>query len=254
MKGGQISHVLTRGADKFMLVFPLKSFQTLEGGGIDVLVIADKQWIMEDARRDQLLEALSAGLVGALLLIVAGLLRAYLAARRIRETTELASATNARLAAIVHSSTDAIIGETLDGTITTWNPAAERIFGFTAAEVEGRPSELLEPPDRCHEMVDLRTAALQNKRVDHVETQRIHKDGHLIAVSISLAIIKDSEGASIGIAKIARDITRQKRSEHELRKALDEMECRVAERTRELSETVVVLESQIAQPGKSPVT
>ncbi len=245
--GGQISQVLTQRADKYMMVIPLKSFQTLEGGGINVLVMADKQWIMEDTRRGQLLTAVSAGLVGTLLLIVAGLLHAYLAARRMRETAELASAANARLAAIVHSSTDAIIGETLDGTIMSWNPAAERIFGFTAAEAEGRPSELLEPPDRCHEMVDLRTAALADKRVDHVETQRVRKDGQFIDVSISLAVIKDREGATIGIAKIARDITRQKRSEYELRKAFDEMERQVAERTRELSETVIALESQIAE-------
>ena len=90
-------------------------------------------------------------------------------------------------------------------------------------------------------------AALRNDRIDHVETQRLRKDGLLIDVSISLVVIKDREGTTIGIAKIAQDNTRQKRSEYELRKAFDEMERRVDERTAELSQTVTALETQITE-------
>ncbi len=171
------------------------------------------------ARREQLLQAAAVGLLGSLLLIAAGLIQVRLRGRRMRETIERGYAANARFAATIRSSADAIIDETLGGVILSWNPAAEKIFGFSAAEVEGRCSELLEPPDRCNEMAELRSAALANRRVDHIETQRVRKDGQRIEVSISLAVIKDTEGVPVGIVKIARDITKQKQALAQLRKS-----------------------------------
>lgn len=249
--GAATSRVMKRRTDKHLILFPLEGFQTLEGGGIHTLIIADEAWLMQGPWRDQILHATAVGLVGTLFLIVAGLIHARLAAQRMGETVEAANQANARLAAIVQSSTDAIIGTTLDGRIISWNPAAKHIFGYDSGEMSDQRIEVLEPPERNQEISQMRAAVLQGKRIDNVETQRLRKDGQRIDVSVSLSVIRDSEGAAIALAATLRDNTRQKRGEHELRKAFDEMERRVAERTQELSSTVQELESQMAERAKA---
>jgi PAS domain S-box-containing protein len=111
------------------------------------------------------------------------------------------------LASIVESSNDAIISKDLNGIITTWNAAAEQIFGYSAAEATGRPISILAPPDRVDEMPTILAQIREGQRVDHFETVRRRKDGQLISVSLTVSPIRDAEGGIIGASKILRDIT-----------------------------------------------
>jgi two-component system CheB/CheR fusion protein len=133
-----------------------------------------------------------------------------------REQTVLAEAS---LAAIVESSEDAILSETLDGTITSWNQGAERIFGYTREEMIGRSISVLSPPDRPDETGRILEAVRQGERVRHTETERIRKDGRRIHISISVSPLKDAAGRIVGVSKIARDITHRKQGEELLRQS-----------------------------------
>ncbi len=124
---------------------------------------------------------------------------------------------SSRLAAIVESSDDAIIGMDLDGTITSWNTGAGKIFGFTAAEVVGSPILRLIPADRQEEDKTILERIRSGKSVEHMETIRQAKDGRLLHVSITASPIKDASGKTIGISKIARDISDRKAAEEEMR-------------------------------------
>ena len=130
----------------------------------------------------------------------------------------------ARLAAIVESSDDAIVSKTLEGIVTSWNKGAERIFGYTAAEMIGQPITRLFPPDRYDEEPQILSRIHRGERVDHFETIRVAKDGRLLEVSVTISPVRDSTGRIVGASKIARDITRQKEAERELRAARDAAE------------------------------
>ena len=119
----------------------------------------------------------------------------------------------ARLAAIVESSQDAIISKTLDAIITSWNQAAERLFGYTAAEAVGRPVTLIIPPERLDEEPAILERLRRGERVEHFETVRVAKDGRRLDISLTISPIRDLAGDIIGASKIARDITDQKRAE-----------------------------------------
>ena len=112
-----------------------------------------------------------------------------------------------RLAAIVDSSDDAVIGTTLEGVVTTWNPAAERIYGYTAAEMIGMPVSRLVPPDRKGELADAIEAVARGEAVSNYETQRLPKHGGTIDVAITVSPIRDATGAVTGASAITRDIT-----------------------------------------------
>jgi PAS domain S-box-containing protein len=118
-----------------------------------------------------------------------------------------------RLAAIIESSDDAIIGKTLDGIITNWNPAAERMFGYTAEEIIGKPKTTLFPPDRLEEEVEILGRLRQGIATEHYESLRIRKDGTPIYVALTISPIRDSSGQIVGASTIARDITERKRTE-----------------------------------------
>ncbi len=134
----------------------------------------------------------------------------------ITEVTEHRRASD-RLAAIVESSADAIIGKDLEGIITSWNGGAEALFGYTAAEMVGRPILRLIPPDRHHEEQDILDRIRRNESVAHFETVRRTKDGRLIDVSITASPIRDASGRVVGASKVARDISERRRAERESR-------------------------------------
>jgi PAS domain S-box-containing protein len=119
--------------------------------------------------------------------------------------------TAARLAAIVESSDDAIVGKDLNGYITSWNAGAERMFGYMAAEVVGRHISLIIPAERRSEEDHVISEIRHGRRVQHFETVRQHKDGRLLDISLTVSPIRTAGGDIIGASKIARDITEQKR-------------------------------------------
>jgi PAS domain S-box-containing protein len=127
-----------------------------------------------------------------------------------------ADAANARLAAIVDSSDDAIVGKTLDGVITSWNGGAEQVFGYAGHEVIGKSVTLLIPVDRHYEENRILERIRRGERVGHYETVRRRKDGHLIEVSLAVSPVRDTGGRIIAASKIARDITERKRVERDL--------------------------------------
>jgi PAS domain S-box-containing protein len=133
-----------------------------------------------------------------------------------------------RLAAIVDSSDDAIISKTLDGTISAWNRGAEKIFGYSAAEIVGKTMLVLLPPGRNDEESDLLARIRRGESVEHFETVRVRKDGRNIDVSVTISPIRDANGAIVGASKVARDITERKRAEESLR----EKEHRLSESQR----------------------
>jgi PAS domain S-box-containing protein len=121
-----------------------------------------------------------------------------------------AEQTAQRLVAIVESSQDAIVSKDLDGTISSWNDGAARLFGYTAEEVIGKSILILIPPDRANEEPDILNHIRRGERIEHYETVRRRKDGTLIDISLSVSPVKDGSGKVIGASKIARDITDRK--------------------------------------------
>src|SRR2546430_6839588 len=141
--------------------------------------------------------------------------------------TTLFRSERARLAAIVESSDDAIIGKTLDGIITNWNPGAERLYGYSAAEALGRPLDIIIPPDHADELPAILEQLRRGEHIKHFETVRVRKDGRRLDVSLSISPLKDASGRIVGAATIARDITDRKRAEAERMQHEREMTTRV---------------------------
>jgi PAS domain S-box-containing protein len=127
-----------------------------------------------------------------------------------RKKLEVAHRRSEQLAAIVEHSDDAIIGKTLDGIITSWNPAAERMYGYSAGEIIGKSIDLLSPPDRAGEMRAILARIRARQPVDRFEANRVRKDGSAIRVSLTVSPIHDRHGAIVGASTIARDLTQQK--------------------------------------------
>jgi PAS domain S-box-containing protein len=127
------------------------------------------------------------------------------------------------LAALIESADDAIISKTLDGIITSWNKGAQRIFGYTADEVIGKPVTILIPKDHEDEEPTILARLRAGKRIEHYETIRVRKDGKLLDISLTVSPIKGPNGEIVGASKIARDITEQKQA----RRAFDEASARL---------------------------
>jgi PAS domain S-box-containing protein len=162
-----------------------------------------------------------------------------------REITERkrAERSTALLAAIVDSSDDAIVSKTLDGIITSWNPSAERIFGYSAQEAIGKHITLIIPHERWDEETNIIERLRRGERLDHFRTVRRRKDGSLFDVSLTISPVKDSGGSIIGASKVARDITAEVRadealrvSEREFRNLSQSLDYQIRSRTRELQE------------------
>jgi PAS domain S-box-containing protein len=120
------------------------------------------------------------------------------------------------LASIVESSDDAIVSKSLNGIITSWNKAAERVFGYSAREAIGQPITLVIPEDRQSEEHEILTRIRRGERIDHFETIRQRKNGSLITISLTVSPVKDANGTIVGASKIARDITEQKRNQERI--------------------------------------
>ena len=127
----------------------------------------------------------------------------------------------ALLAAIIDGSDDAIATKTIEGVVTTWNRGAERIFGYSASEIVGRPITVLFPPDRLGEEAEFLRRLSAGQHIDHYETVRVCEDGRLIDISVTLSPLRDNSGNIFGVSKIARDITLRKRAESVLREQLE---------------------------------
>jgi len=152
------------------------------------------------------------------------------------------------LAAIVESCNEAVIGKLLDGTITTWNQAAETIFGYTAREMVGQNADRLTPPERQHEEQNFLASIQRGESIKQFETKRRHKDGHLLDVSFSVSPILDESDHITGASIIASDISERKRAEadltrvdQQLREFNQTLEARVSERTAELAKANALL-------------
>jgi len=152
---------------------------------------------------------------------------------RLDSERKLSEQTLARLAAIVDSSDEGIISTTLDGTIFSWNKAAERIYGYSADEVIGLPVSILVPPDRPGEITDLMERIKSGERIQQYETVRLRKDGQRIHVCLTASPIK-ADKKIIGFSGIIHDISEQKRIEEMIRRTQEELERRVSERTLDL--------------------
>ena len=133
-----------------------------------------------------------------------------------RRTAEQLGEYRSRLALIIDSSDDAIIGKNLDGTITSWNKGAERIYGYAPEEVIGKHISLLVPSDRPDEIPEILQKIARGESTEHFESVRVTKDGRQLDVSISVSPLRDAKGDIIGASAIARDITAQKRAESQL--------------------------------------
>jgi PAS domain S-box-containing protein len=120
------------------------------------------------------------------------------------------------LAAIVESSEDAIVSKTLEGVITSWNAAAERLYGYTAEEAVGRHISSIVPEDLHPELAEIDAALRRGEKISHLETVRLRKDGTRVEVAVSISPVRDSSGRTVGAANIARDITRRRRADAEL--------------------------------------
>ena len=132
-----------------------------------------------------------------------------------------ATATAARLASIIQSSHDAVIGESLDRVITSWNPGAERLYGYSAAEMIGRPIEVLIPVARRAAEQDIQDTISRGDRVETYQTERLRKDGSLIGVSIMLSPITVASGTITGVSRVSRDISAQQRADGRFRGLLE---------------------------------
>ena len=135
--------------------------------------------------------------------------------------------------AVVESSNDAIITKALDGTITAWNRAAERLFGFTATEAVGKRIDIIVPPDRRAEVSEILYRIARGEAIEHRETFRMHRDGHQIPVSLAISPLWSQAGEIVGASKIARDITESKKTQAALSQEIEERQ-RIFETSQDL--------------------
>jgi PAS domain S-box-containing protein len=163
-----------------------------------------------------------------------------------RDVTERrrAGEAQARLAAIIESSHDAIISKTLNGVIRTWNAGAERLFGYRAEEAIGRSITLIVPPERLDEEQEILSRLARGERIEHYETVRMARDGRRIDISLTVSPIRDTDGHIIGASKIARDVTGRKEAEEALRAAVEALQ----EADRRKDEFLALLAHELRNP------
>ena len=196
---------------------------------------------MEAGADDYLVKPFSAR---ELLVRVGALLQSIDARREVFEQERRVAEANARLAAIVEFSDDAIVSKTLEGIVMSWNRGAEKLFGYPAAEAVGQHISLIIPADRISEEDYVIGKVRQGEVIDHFETLRRTKDGRSIHISLSVSPIRDAQGRVTGASKIARDITEQKRAEQ----ALHEHRRQLVEADRLKDEFMAMLAHELRNP------
>jgi PAS domain S-box-containing protein len=154
--------------------------------------------------------------------------RQYVAIRADVTARKQAEELLTKMAAIIESSDDAIIGKTLDGIITSWNQGARKLFGWSAAEMLGRPALLLFPPERAGEEQEILARIARGENVSHYETVRLHKNGRRLEVSETVSPVRDQQGRIVGASKIARDISDRRRLEQAVEAAAEQERGRIA--------------------------
>ena len=170
-----------------------------------------------------------------------------------RDVTERRHADVARalLAGIVDSSEDAIISKNLNGVVTSWNDAAERLFGYSPAEAIGRPITFIIPTERLDEEVMILSRLKRGERIEHFETERVAKDGHVLHISLTVSPIRNSQGEIIGASKIARDITERLQADAERARLLTSERAareRAETASRAKDEFVAMISHEIRSP------
>ncbi len=175
----------------------------------------------------------SEGLMQVGVFVFITLLTTYLMERSTRAETA-----QSRLAAIVESSDDAILSKTLDGVITSWNASSERMYGYTAAEVLGKPVSIIIPKERAGELTEILTKIRRGEVIEHLETMRVRKDGTPVEVSLTISPVKDAKGRLIGASTIARDISERRRAE----KAVHESEQRLLAIANTASDAIITID------------
>ena len=161
-----------------------------------------------------------------------------------------------RLAAIVRSSNDAIIGKTLEGVVTSWNKGAEDIYGYAEGEIVGKSVSLLVPPDLQDDVVHILRTIKDGGHVEHYETVRQRKDGQLIHVSLTVSPVLDAAGAVTGASTIARDISERIQAEEKLKEHVSELQrwydstLNREDRVQELKREVNQLLARLGEPPR----
>ena len=187
-------------------------------------------------------------LISDMLVIGVGVIVATREVLTVEQDAALARAEGeARLAAIVESSDDAIVSKSLDGVIRSWNRAAERMFGYGAAEAIGKHITLIIPPELRAEEDEVLARLARGEAVDHFETVRRAKDGRLLNVSLTVSPLRDATGRVVGASKIARDTTQARRSHAEaerMRSALNTTQARLAAIVDSAMDAVITVDEQ----------
>jgi PAS domain S-box-containing protein len=156
------------------------------------------------------------------------------------------STEQAWLAAIVAHSEDAIIAKNLEGVVTGWNAAAERLFGYSSAEMLGRPLTVIFPASRLHEETMILERIARGERVDHYETERQHRNGRIFPVSVTVSPIRGADGNLVGASNITRDLTEREANERRVRELQSELVH--VQRLSELGQFVSALVHEVNQP------
>lgn len=198
-----------------LCAYPIQSFAGVKHAGSFSQICQQHAQVLPDENYAHLSNPNEHFRTIALLQQQAHSLPAEIAGRKALEKALLHSA------AIIEFSDDAILSKDLDGVVTSWNAAAERMYGYSAQEIVGQPVSLLFPPDRQDEFLKIMTRIRQGERVHSYETRRVRKDGTPLTVSVTISPVKDSGGTIIGASAIARDITEHKQLEARCRQLFD---------------------------------